>query len=215
MPITYPTTIDALTNPGPTDPRTTPDHAGQHSDANDAAEAIETELGTDPSGAFSTLKARLNANSDWDAELVKANTDSFTSTTPANDSELAFSVAANGVYDVEFEFIYSSSGATQDFGYSFNYPTLSLARQANGWTDELNTSDALVFGAILGSTTVFPSGGGRGAVGANATDKFMAMGRFTFVANGAGTCQVKANLVITGGTSKLWAGSRLRYRRLV
>lgn len=35
-------------------------HAGQHANANDAIEAIETELGTNPSGASATVKDRLD-----------------------------------------------------------------------------------------------------------------------------------------------------------
>jgi hypothetical protein len=36
-------------------------HATQHANANDAIEAIQTELGTDPAGASATVKARLDA----------------------------------------------------------------------------------------------------------------------------------------------------------
>lgn len=63
----YPGAIDALTNPTGTDQTTSPDHAAQHANANDAIEAIETELGTDPAGAFATVKARLEALEDDEA----------------------------------------------------------------------------------------------------------------------------------------------------
>ena len=37
-----------------------PSHAGQHANAKDAVEAIETELGTNPKGSAATVKARLD-----------------------------------------------------------------------------------------------------------------------------------------------------------
>ena len=44
MAITYPTTLDAFTNPLSTDALTSPSHAQQHSDINDAVEALETKV---------------------------------------------------------------------------------------------------------------------------------------------------------------------------
>jgi hypothetical protein len=57
----YPGAIDALTNPTASDQLTSPSHAGQHANANDAIEAIETELGVDPAGAYASVVARLDA----------------------------------------------------------------------------------------------------------------------------------------------------------
>ena len=44
MAITFPTTLDAFTNPLSTDVLTSPSHAQQHSDINDAVEALETKV---------------------------------------------------------------------------------------------------------------------------------------------------------------------------
>jgi hypothetical protein len=57
----YPGALDSLTNPTVSSYE---DDAGvfhdeQHANANDAIEAIEAELGTDPAGAQATVKARL------------------------------------------------------------------------------------------------------------------------------------------------------------
>ncbi len=46
MATTYPSTIDSFTNPSGTSTLDSPDHALQHSDANDAIEAIEAVIGT-------------------------------------------------------------------------------------------------------------------------------------------------------------------------
>ena len=59
MATNYPGGIDSLTNPSPGGALTSPSHAGQHTDANDAIEAIETELGTNPSGTFTTVAAAV------------------------------------------------------------------------------------------------------------------------------------------------------------
>lgn len=58
----YPGALDEL-NGGvgsPTDPLSAPSHPAHHTALADAVEAIEGELGTDPSGAAATVKARLD-----------------------------------------------------------------------------------------------------------------------------------------------------------
>ena len=44
MASTYPTSLDAFTNPTTSSPLTSPSHAQQHSDINDAMEAVQTKL---------------------------------------------------------------------------------------------------------------------------------------------------------------------------
>ena len=65
MTTSYPGAIDAFNNPDNSagDDLDTPGvlHDEQHANANDAIEAIETELGTNPSGASATVKARIEA----------------------------------------------------------------------------------------------------------------------------------------------------------
>jgi hypothetical protein len=57
MATSYPGSIDAFSNPGPTTPENQAglEHDVQHANANDAIEAIETELGTNPSGDHATV----------------------------------------------------------------------------------------------------------------------------------------------------------------
>lgn len=45
MAINYPTSLDTFTNPAGTNTLDSPDHAGQHGDANDAIEALESKVG--------------------------------------------------------------------------------------------------------------------------------------------------------------------------
>lgn len=63
MSTNYPGALDSLSNPAASNPQNsaTVPHAQQHANANDAIEAIQAELGTNPSGASSTVKARLDS----------------------------------------------------------------------------------------------------------------------------------------------------------
>lgn len=63
MPTSYPNSLDNFTNPTPTDylDSVAVPHSDQHANANDAIEAIQTVLGTSPSGAYATVKDRIIA----------------------------------------------------------------------------------------------------------------------------------------------------------
>ncbi|MEK6878877.1 MAG: hypothetical protein AABY22_04680, partial [Nanoarchaeota archaeon] len=56
----YPTSLDNFTNPNPQDSRVSPSHAAQHSNENDAIEAIETKLGINNSLSTGTIEYKLN-----------------------------------------------------------------------------------------------------------------------------------------------------------
>jgi hypothetical protein len=63
MASSYPGALDSFTNPTSTDAMDASAalyHDVQHANINDAVEAIEAELGTDPAGAQATVKARLD-----------------------------------------------------------------------------------------------------------------------------------------------------------
>jgi len=49
MSTNFPTSLDSLTNPSGTDSMSSPSHAGQHTDANDAIEALQAKVGVDSS----------------------------------------------------------------------------------------------------------------------------------------------------------------------
>lgn len=57
----YPTALDNLINPGPNDTlnSSTVPHHQQHSDLNDAVEAVQTVLGVNPAGSHLTVKDRI------------------------------------------------------------------------------------------------------------------------------------------------------------
>jgi len=63
MPTNYPHSLDILINPTASDSlnSTTVPHAQQHSDLNDAVEAIQTIVGINPAGSHLTVKDRIIA----------------------------------------------------------------------------------------------------------------------------------------------------------
>ena len=71
MAITYPVSIDSLTNPSSTDTLDSPSHSNQHSDLNDAVEALETKVGADSSAVAGSLDYKVNtARTGSDTNLV-------------------------------------------------------------------------------------------------------------------------------------------------
>jgi hypothetical protein len=65
MPTNYPNGLDNFSNPTPTTLEDAPgfEHDKQHTDANDAIKALETELGFNPRGTFTNVKDRLDFSS--------------------------------------------------------------------------------------------------------------------------------------------------------
>lgn len=59
MPTSYPAGYDSLANPG-TNLSSSPLHSAQHTNLNDAMEAVQAELGLSPSGSDATVAARLD-----------------------------------------------------------------------------------------------------------------------------------------------------------
>jgi len=59
MAISFPTSLDNFVNPTNTDPLNSPSHSVQHSDLNDAVEALESKLGVGVSPAGSATAGQL------------------------------------------------------------------------------------------------------------------------------------------------------------
>jgi microcystin-dependent protein len=59
MAISFPTNLDTLTNPNSTDALNSPSHSDQHSDANDAIEALEAKVGIDGSAVATSHDYKL------------------------------------------------------------------------------------------------------------------------------------------------------------
>ena len=85
MATSYPDGLDNFTNPTASDTldSATVPHATQHANTNDAIEAIEAELGTDPKGSKASVKARLD---DVDVQLADLGDTSIATSLPLTSS---------------------------------------------------------------------------------------------------------------------------------
>ena len=72
MATNFPTSLDALTNPAAGDSLTSPSHADQHADANDAIETLQAKVGVNGSTVATSLDYKVNKpmNSDVLAAII-------------------------------------------------------------------------------------------------------------------------------------------------
>lgn len=89
----YPTSLDTLTNPVATDTLDTPDHATQHSDANDILEALEAKvgIGADTAASGEVLVGTGAGSSEWGqyshaSRHLPSGADALTSAAPGSSA---------------------------------------------------------------------------------------------------------------------------------
>lgn len=61
MATSFPTGLDTLTNPIGSNTLDSPDHAGQHADANDAIEALQAKVGVNNSTVTTSIDYKLTS----------------------------------------------------------------------------------------------------------------------------------------------------------
>ena len=76
MATNFPTNLDSLTNPTSTDSLANPDHATQHTNANDAIEALQAKVGVNGSAVTTTLDYKVSQTAPKSAQYVTLATDS-------------------------------------------------------------------------------------------------------------------------------------------
>lgn len=134
MASSYPGGLDALTNPTGSDSMASVSHAGQHANANDAIEAIQAELGTDPAGASATVAARFNT------KVTKA--------ASSTDNALARFDGTGGD-------TVQNSGVTADDSGNLSTPgTVAAAGLAGSL---LSSANPIVNGSVAAGTSAIPS----------------------------------------------------------
>jgi len=81
MAITFPTSLDTLTNPNSGDTLASPSHSGQHGDANDILEALEAKVGVNSSAVASSHDFKIDALETLvDQSVISGATPTFTNT---------------------------------------------------------------------------------------------------------------------------------------
>ena len=85
MATSFPSSLDSFTNPVSSDTLSSPSHAGQHTDLNDAVAALQSKVGIDSSADTSSLEYRIAQLEAAGSPIVKvaAFTSSGTWTVPA------------------------------------------------------------------------------------------------------------------------------------
>ena len=81
MPTNFPTSLDALTNPAGTDDVSIVDHAAQHSDVNDATEALQAKVGVNSSAVTTSHDYKLGEVTGSDKAVSKTATQTLTNKT--------------------------------------------------------------------------------------------------------------------------------------
>ena len=98
MAINYPTSLDTFTNPTASDAMNsvTVPHATQHSDLNDAVEALEAKVGIDGSAVATSLEYRVNVleNAEIPDTIIDAKGDLIVGT--ADDTAGRLAVGSDG-----------------------------------------------------------------------------------------------------------------------
>lgn len=174
MSISYPVSVDTLTNPNSTSKQNNPDHAIQHANANDAIEAIETKLGTSSSTASSGTVLRgtgsgasafgaiVNADIDASAAIAfsKLAASAWTAFTPTASVFTIGNGTTSGKYIkigriITYVGAFTVGSTTSGGVFTFNLPFVATDTTEKGTAQLLDASPGTFWDAIChkGSTS--------------------------------------------------------------
>lgn len=154
MPTNYPGSLDSLTNPASSDATTSPDHAAQHTNANDAIEALEAKAGVNASGVVSSLDYKVEG-------LV------------GTDAVLEFGIPINGTSDCTASIQAALDAAASTKGVVYLRPyrykcntgltiPAGVALKMDGYSEDLGVTGPCIFaGASMTTLIDMPNLGGR------------------------------------------------------
>jgi hypothetical protein len=194
MATAYPGAIDNFTNPTSSDTlnSVTVPHATQHSNLNDAVEAIEATLGIDPQGGSATVVARLNANDT--AVGLKAPLASPTLVTPvlgvasATDVTLSGKLAKSATNAITASATQTQGGATALTTDINRITVVATADDAVKLPAATAGRQVTVINTVNEQVGVFPaSGDAINALGADTVSPLAALTTRTYTCAVAGT----------------------------
>jgi len=152
--INYPTTLDTFTNPLGTDVLTSPDHAQQHADANDAIEALQAKVGVDGSAVTSSHDYKLSGVTGSDKAVSITGTETLTNktlTSPNINEAVALTATAT-----ELNILDGATLTTTELNY-VDGVTSAIQTQLNGKqaTITFGTGVETALGVNVGSAGAF------------------------------------------------------------
>jgi hypothetical protein len=167
MAINYPTSLDNFTNPQPSDTldSVAAPHATQHSDLNDAVEALQAKVGVDNSAVTTSLDYKI---SDHEYKLTNGIIPvGTTAQRPASpvagmirfNSETGAVESYDGTEWLNLSDVFSGSGGTKVESGAFTYHTFTSS--GNFVVQSSGTVDALI---VAGGGGASSGGGGAGGI---------------------------------------------------
>src|SRR6185503_19345707 len=152
MSTNFPGAIDTFTNPQPTDLTTSPSHAAQHDNENDAILALENKVGTNGSATTSTLDYQIGAG--W---IPAAETWTYAS---ADSPTFTFTITGDktGKYSAGMRIKLTQTTAKYFLITAVSYSAPNTTVTVYGGTDYTlaNAAITLPFYAIVQSPFGFP-----------------------------------------------------------
>ena len=120
----FPTSLDAFTNPSSTDAMDSVSvpHASQHSDLNDAVEALEAKVGADSSAVTSSLDYKV-AQLEGLGNRTTFTPSSYTNMTVGNGTEVAAYVLNGDIMTIEYVLIFGSTTSISSANPVVGLPT--------------------------------------------------------------------------------------------
>jgi hypothetical protein len=163
MSITFPTTLDTLSNPSAGDALNNPSHATQHANANDAIEFLEAKVGADASAVTTSHDYKLSGVTGTDKAVSKTGTETLTNKTLTSP---LINLASNATGDTYYR---DSGGVFQRLAIGTTDQIWTVSGGLPIWKDNPNNTNAsnsvkgVVEEATLAEVIAGTATGGTGA----------------------------------------------------
>jgi hypothetical protein len=210
MPASFPGALSALDTTIADTDATATHHAAQHVSLAEEVNAIEAELGVNPSASFADVATRLNAMT----TVRKTADQTMTGTALVSVTDLVFPIpaAAGASYTFDFTIMWTTTTATSAIGVALTFPTLGTGGYCSAQVeiDALAADGAAAhyFGTIAGASgadTVLSTA----AVATGTVYPLRVLGVLYAgsTANTAGSLQVQCRSEATSGGTVVKVGS--------